>query len=163
VAVAAPSKTVVARKPAPKRTAATPPEPVAAAAPVAAAPGPPEPANTTQAAPAVAAPDFARIARARQVGDVLLGYFRKPRLGPPPIWNSPAIMSSASGMREELHARGQARLDAPRWRIGATSATMTTAYRGKGNEAATAGVLTVDMVWRENRWLVTGLSVENSR
>jgi len=128
---------------------------------------PATPAETVAATPAnrvASSPDYNRIRQARQVGDELLGYFRKPRRNPPPIWNSPAIMSSANGMRDELHAQGLAGLDAPQWRIDASSATMTTAYRGKGAAEPTAdGLLTVEMIWRENRWLVTGISMQGRR
>lgn len=150
---AARAKLAKARQPvgeAPARL--SPPQVVAAVAP-----------PSAPSAPSAPAPDFARIKQARQVGSQLLQYFRKIRQPAPPIWNSPAIMSSAGGMRNELHEQGVSRLDEPQWRINATSATMSTAFHADGEGAGMRGVLAVDMVWRENRWLVTGLSMEHGR
>ncbi|MDI1253531.1 hypothetical protein [Thermomonas sp.] len=72
-------------------------------------------------------------------------------------------MSSAGGMRTALHDQGQARLDEPQWRINATSATMTTAFHAGDTAASMRGVLAVDMVWREDHWLVTGVSMERAQ
>jgi hypothetical protein len=151
---AAAIKVAKARQPAGKALARLSPSPqVVAAVTPASAPS----------APSAPAPDFARITQARQVGSQLLQYFRKIRQPPPPIWNSPAIMSSAGGMRTALYDQGQATLYEPQWRINATSATMTTAFHAGDTAASMRGVLAVDMVWREDHWLVTGVSMEHAQ
>ena len=81
---------------------------------------------------------------------------------PPPIWNSPAIQSSADRMRQDLHGGGHARLSAAKWRIGNETAVLVSGYKMQGSDVE-AGMLTADLVWREGRWLVTGVSMERAR
>lgn len=124
----------------------------------------PPPAPPTSTAPADDAPNLARIQQARRVGAQLLQYLAARNRAPPPIWNSPAIMSSADGLRQDMHAQGRARIGVPQWRIGKESAGLTSPYRLDGIEgSAGTGVLSAEMVWRENRWLVVGLSVEHAQ
>lgn len=109
-----------------------------------------------------AAPSFARLQSARQAGDQFLRYMGGVDRPPPPIWNSPAIQSSADQLRQELHGAAHARLSGAQWRIGNETAVLTSAYTIQGDEGG-AGKLTADLVWREGRWLVTGLSMERTR
>ena len=97
-----------------------------------------------------------RAQQARAVGDQLVRYMGTTSGIAPPIWNSPAIQSSADLMRQDLHAGGRVRLGRPQWRIGAGGASVSVPAGTAGN-----GRLTADLVFREGRWLVTGLSVED--
>jgi hypothetical protein len=118
------------------------------------------------APPAIATdePTIARIQQARHVGATLLQYMATVKRASPPIWNSPAIMSSADGLRQQLHQLGRARIGTPQWRIGSAKAVLTSTYQVDGVEGAEGrGRVTADMVWREDRWLVVGLSVERTR
>src|SRR5690606_7653997 len=141
--------------------------PTPAPAPTTAAGGTAKPQQVAAApAPVRAgnAPDPARIEQARRVGTQLLQYLGKPKRAPPPIWNSPVIMSSADGLRHDLHSLGRARIGAPQWRIGNDAASFASDYRVDGIDGPEVrGVLTASMVWRENRWLVVGLGVEQAR
>ena len=130
------------------------------AASVAIAPAALAPASAP-AAPAAPVPDddaqqaFARAQQARDVGDQLVRYMAGTRGIAPPIWNSPAIQSSADLLRQDLHASGRVRLGRPQWRIGSRGASLTVPAGADGR-----GRVTADLVFREGRWLVTGLSVE---
>lgn len=122
--------------------------PAALAAPAPAAPAAPIPDDDAQQA-------FARAQQARDVGDQLVRYMAGTGGIAPPIWNSPAIQSSADLLRQDLHAEGRVRLGRPQWRIGSRGASLTVPA---GSERR--GRVTADLVFREGRWLVTGLSVE---
>lgn len=120
---------------------------------------PPPPQRPAPAAEAT--PSFARIQSARQTGDQLLRYMGAVDRSPPPIWNSPAIQSSAEQMRHELHDQGRARFSAAQWRIGNQTAMLISGYKVEQTDAET-GMVTADLVWREGRWLVTGVSMERA-
>ena len=107
-------------------------------------------------------PDAARIRQAWATGDQLLRYMAAVGRPPPAIWNSPVIQSSANRMRQDLHDTGRVRLSAGQWQIGNENAVLTSAYAVQG-ENASAGRMTADMVWREDRWLVIGLSMERTQ
>ena len=47
----------------------------------------------------------------------------------------------------------------PEWRVAEESAAMTARYRINGDDSW-VGQVTADLVWREGRWLVIGLSME---
>jgi hypothetical protein len=122
----------------------------------------PRASSKPAAATETAAPSFARLQSARLAGDQFLRYMGAVDRPPPPIWNSPAIQSSADRLRQELHATAHARLSGVQWRIGNETAVLTSAYAIQSDEAA-AGTLTADLIWREGHWLVTGLSMERTR
>ena len=106
-------------------------------------------------------PSFARIQSARQAGEQLLRYMGAPDRPPPPIWNSPAVQSSADQLRGELPDIGaRLRTGDPEWRIGQGMAVMTARLEGAHADAAT---VSADLVWREDQWLGVGLSLERSR
>ncbi|MBZ0087629.1 MAG: J domain-containing protein [Thermomonas sp.] len=102
---------------------------------------------------------FERIQQARQVGQQLLRYLASANRTPPPIWDSAATLDRADGLRNGLHHAGSPRLGAPHWRIGKTSAVLTSDYRIGG---AVQGTLTAAVVWREDRWLVTSVALETA-
>ena len=170
VAVAAPAP----KAPVPVPVPAPPKAPVSVAArpaaPLAVARRAPAPqAEYTPPAPAAQAasraqllPSYARIQQAWSAGDQLLRFMAAVGRPPPPIWNSPGIQSSADALRQDMHGGGRVRLSGPQWQIGERSAVLTSSYVVQGNEAD-AGRLTADLVWREDRWLVVGLSIERTQ
>lgn len=107
-------------------------------------------------------PGFTKIQLARQTGDQFLRYMGTVNVPPPPIWNSPAIQSSADSLRQELHGEGRARLGAIKWRIGNQAAVLSSAYTMQGDSVGN-GLLMADLVWRDGHWLVTGLSMERAK
>lgn len=107
-----------------------------------------------------ALPSYARIQQAWRAGDQLLRFMEGVGRPPPPIWSSPAIQSSADRLREDMHGAGRARLSGAQWQIGAQNAVLTSAYVVQGSGA---GRLTADLVWREDRWMVVGLSIERAQ
>ena len=120
--------------------------------------------SSSAAPPAVEAawPVDARIQSAQQTGEQFLRFMAATTRPLPPIWNSPAIQSSAGRLRHELHANGDLRLSPPQWRIQQASAALSATYTLQG-DAVGSGLLSADLVWREGRWLVTGMSVEQAR
>ncbi len=131
-------------------------------APPPAADAPVVPRPVPKSAVEASAPSFARIQSARQAGDQFLRYMGAVGRSPPPIWNSPAIQSSADRMRQDLHGKGRAHLSAAQWRIGNETAVLAYGYKVQGSNVE-AGMLTADLMWREGRWLVTGVSMERAR
>ena len=145
VAVSSPPPLAVARRAAEPSTANVPPAPVA------------QPAARAQALPS-----YSRIQQAWAAGDQLLRFMGGVGRPPPPIWNSPGIQSSADALRQDMHGGGRVRLSGPQWQIGEKSAVLTSGYLVQGKEAD-SGRLTADLVWREDRWLVVGLSIEHAQ
>ena len=80
---------------------------------------------------------------------------------PPPIWNSPVVLSSAEQFRRELRSSGLPAFSGERLRLGSDFAVLTSDFAVAGNSAE-RGLVTVDLVWREERWLVTGFSMERT-
>lgn len=147
------------------------PEPVLAASPPVAPSSVREavstqaPLSSTVQQSAAETPSFptqARIKQAWDAGEQLLRYMETVGKPPPPIWSSPAIQSGANQLRETLHNAGRVKLSDSQWRIGNENAVLTSGYVLQG-DAASTGRLTADLVWREDRWLVTGLSVEGAQ
>lgn len=161
----APEVSVAPARVAPPVSAPDPlPARVEAPSPLAAAPTPVAPVrddgtrsamDSARPASADASAAFARVQQARQAGQQLLTYMASPGRSPPPIWNSPAIQSSADQLRQDLHRAGRQRFGAAQWKIGEQTAVVS-APTGQGAR----GRLSADLVWREGRWLVTGLSLE---
>lgn len=108
-------------------------------------------------------PSPAQIDSARRTGQQLLRYMADRRRASPPIWNSPAVQSSADQLRGELPDMGaRLRPGDPEWRIGEGMAVMTARLVDAGTHGDAATV-SADLVWREGQWLVVGLSLEHSR
>ena len=177
-----PADTPVPIKPAAKTPIAVAPKTavapaVAAAKPVAAPPSkpapvavqPPAPKPTVVAAPAVAtapvaapppaANSPAQVAQAQQTGQRLLAYVSGRGGGVPPIWANVASQTQASRAREALQGAGRVDVGTPNWRVGDNSAAMQASLTPRDGDARR---LRVDMVWREQRWLVTGLTLEQA-
>ena len=110
----------------------------------------------------VVLPSYQRIQQAWAAGDQLLRFMAAMGRPPPPIWSSPAIQSSADRLRQDMHGNGRVRLSGTQWQIGGQSAVLTSGYSVQGNTAG-VGRLTADLVWREDRWLVVGLSIERAQ
>jgi len=101
--------------------------------------------------------DYERIRQVRQVGSRLLQYLSSESATPPPIWSSASTINRADGLRHDMHRDGVARLSAPRWRIGKTSASFESDYSVAGRNR---GTLSVAVVWRDNRWLVSSINLD---
>ncbi len=168
---------------APPRALVTPqpetPPPVMAAAPrVTAAPmpavaaqakvpaPPPQPATqapaTMPAAPSSAvtavapAPTVASVERVRQAqrtGGQLLAFLASSTARTPPIWDSMAAQERALRLRERLHASGGRLGGDPQWRVDREDASLQAAF---GDDAQ----VRAQLVWREQRWLVSGVALE---
>jgi len=100
---------------------------------------------------------FARIQQARQVGQLLLRYLTSKNRTPPPIWDNPAALDRADGLRRDLRRAGAPRLGTAQWRIGKTTAALSSDYSVGG---AVQGTLRATIIWREDRWLVTTVALE---
>ena len=92
----------------------------------------------------------------------MLGFVQGRARSPPPIWSSPGIQSSADRLRLELQQIEGVRLAAPQWTIGSDIAVLRVDFAGSASAHA-GGLLTADLSWREERWLVVGLSIEHSQ
>ena len=101
--------------------------------------------------------DYDRIQQVRQVGSKLLQYLGSESSTPPPIWSNASTITLADGLRHDMHRAGAARLGSPRWRIGKTSASFESDYSVAG---VNRGTLSVAIVWRENRWLVSSIALD---
>lgn len=101
--------------------------------------------------------DYERIQQVRQVGNRLLQYLASENATPPPIWSNASTINRADGLRHDMHRDGVARLGAPRWRIGKTSASFESDYSVGGRNR---GTLAVAVVWRDNRWLVSSINLD---
>lgn len=182
VAVAAvPAKPSV--KPAAKVDAGAPVVPLAAAVkpvnrpptkPLPIAPPPADPKPSVAVAPAAVAVapvamsppatapvanSPAQMAQAQQTGQRLIAFVTGRGSGTPPIWANLGAQRQASLAREALRGNGRIAVGTPDWRLGGASAGMQASLTpGDGR----ARRLRVDMVWREQRWLVTGLALEQA-
>ena len=145
VPAAAVAKPVPARIPEPKPAA---PPPVAVAVAPVAVPAAPSAANSP-----------AQVAQAQQTGQRLLTFVAGRGGGIPPIWANYATQTQASRAREALQGGGRIAVGAPDWRVGGSSAAMQASLTPRGGAARR---LRVDLVWREQRWLVTGLALEQA-
>ena len=161
-AVAAPKApsmpVVVAAKPVARpatrpATVAPPPEPKAIVAAVPVAPEAPV------AAPPRVAQSPVQVAQAQQTGQRLLAYVSGRGGGVPPIWANVASQTQASRARDALQGAGRVDVGTPNWRVGENSAAMQASLTPRDGGARR---LRVDMVWREQRWLVTGLVLEQA-
>jgi hypothetical protein len=98
-----------------------------------------------------------RMQQAQQVGEQLITYMSKSSARIPPIWGSLSTQRGAAQLRVDLHGNGTFRIDSPNWRVNDKSASMQAkiSYRD-----GSAGRLSARMAWREQGWLISGLSVE---
>lgn len=77
----------------------------------------------------------------------------------PPIWANLGAQNQAALAREALQGNGRIAVGAPNWRLGGANAGMQASLSPAEGKARR---LRVDMVWRERRWLVTGLTLEQA-
>lgn len=98
-----------------------------------------------------------RVDQAQQTGAKLLAYLSGKEKRLPAIWDNLGVQQVVMQLREDLRARGQVRLMQPRWRVARSDAEM----RAELHDAeGHAGRLTARLVWREQRWLVRGMTME---
>lgn len=76
----------------------------------------------------------------------------------PPIWDNTAIQAQALQLGTYLQEGGFVRAGEPNWRISGASAVMAVNLQAEQNVRR----LRVELVWREQRWLVSGLSMEQA-
>ena len=70
------------------------------------------------------------------------------------------MQSSADGLRRELQAIGDGRLENIQWRFARDAAVLTADYRVPGGlDGQVPARLVADIVWREQQWLVTGVGM----
>ena len=101
-----------------------------------------------------------RLRLANQTGQALVRYMDNPLLPPPPIWNSPAMQSSADDLRRELQVIGDGRLENIQLRFARDAAVLTADYRMSGGlDSQVPARIVADIVWREQQWLVTGVGM----
>lgn len=85
----------------------------------------------------------------------------------PPIWNdfSTEVAAAEARARLALRRTAPARMDlvSPQWRMGADRAGLDAGYRLDTRGTAEEGRLRLEMTRREERWLVTRLSLESTR
>ena len=164
VAAAAPTSAVAAAaKPVARPVAVPPtskPRPAVAAAPAAAASVAAVAAPAAVAVPAAAPPVQSpqQVAQAEQTGKRLLAFVAGKGGGMPPIWANYAAQAQASQARAALEGGGRVAVGAPDWRVGASSAAMQASLTPRDGDARR---LRVDLVWREQRWLVSALALEH--
>ena len=84
----------------------------------------------------------------------------------PPIWNDFSTEVAAAEARARLAMRiaapapGRMHLVSPQWRMGTEQAGLDAGYRLGQEGAAEEGRLHLEMTRREQRWLVTNVSLE---
>ena len=66
-----------------------------------------------------------------------------------------AAQQRALGLRERLHASGELRAGEPHWRVGSEDAALQALF---GDDAQ----VRAQLVWREQRWLVSGVAMEDA-
>ncbi len=116
-----------------------------------------------------APPSAGQIGSAHERLRQMAGFLASPAAVPPPLWNDVATLDSAAEQRVSLHAARvppAAGLDVrhPQWRMSAERAEVDADYRLEGGDGTLAeGRLHMTLVWREDRWMVSGLRLEPSR
>ncbi len=119
--------------------------------------------------PVVPAPDLAspeetraRMDLARQrIGEVA-AYLGNPRSQPPPVWNDVHGQLGAEQQRAALlqrsqsHAGGDFIVETAAWQISRNAVALNADYHLlRGRNVFESGRIAMDMVWREQMWLIT--------
>ncbi len=146
----------VLAKPAPP---ASRPLPAAASASVplpAIPPTPPTPTMAEQALRSPANASAAQVGQAQRTGQQLIAYVTHRSTTVPPIWSSPDIQAQAVRMRASLQDENRVRGSEPHWRVGGDTAVMSTQLQAGDAQRQ----LRVALVWREQRWLVRSMALE---
>ncbi len=85
---------------------------------------------------------------------------------PPPIWNDAGTEAAAAAARSALQDRRNngrpdaLSFDSPRWNLGRAHAVVDGSYHVGGRRVGEQGTLQVELVRREERWLVTAVHME---
>ncbi|MHB8474458.1 MAG: J domain-containing protein [Gammaproteobacteria bacterium] len=105
---------------------------------------------------------LARADLARQRIQDLAAYFGQFGTPSPPVWNDEVGQTGADRQRAALHDRVHIHaavdfeVDNPAWRISRESAALSANYQLRNGRLVTeSGHLSLDMIWREQMWLVT--------
>ena len=93
----------------------------------------------------------------QQVGARLLAYLQSRDASIPPIWNTLSVQQVATRIRGQVVALETASVSEPIWRVGVNEAHMAIQVRYLDGRQVR---LNADMVWREQRWLVSRLNME---
>lgn len=169
-AVSVPDAPGLPPAPAATRAPEPPPAPLSAAAPTAhAAASKPAVTAPTVTAPTATAPTadpFVLYEEAEHTFAQLTAWMGSSEGLPPPIWNDTGTEAAAASARAALQQRGSARrpaklaIDAPQWTLGSERAAVAGSYRVGSRRAGEQGRLQVELIRREERWLVTAVHVE---
>ncbi|MEO5963310.1 MAG: DnaJ domain-containing protein [Thermomonas sp.] len=124
--------------------------------PVAMEPARPAVASVAVVKPATPSASPHQVWQAQQTGKQLLAFVSSRSNLIPPIWDSPGVQARAIQMRTALQDSGAVRGGESHWRVGETAAAMSTQMQA-GNAQQQ---LRVALVWREQRWLVSSLALE---
>ena len=133
--------------------ASTRPTPVAAVVATPAVPAP-QPIAPEAAVPSARA-SVEQVQQAQRTGRELMAFLSSRGARVPPIWDSMAAQQRALGLRERLHASGELRPGEPHWRVGSKDAALQALFGEDSNVRA-------QLVWREQRWLVSGVALEDA-
>lgn len=96
---------------------------------------------------------LAHVRAAQHAGRQLLAFLATQEGGPPPIWDSMAAQQRALGIRDALHASGEPPSGDPQWQVGRDQAAVEASFGNRTRVRA-------QLVWREERWLVSSVSME---
>lgn len=151
----APHATQFSKQPQP---APAKPAPIAVATviPVAVEPARPAVASVAVVKPASPRASPNQVGQAQQTGKQLLAFVSGRSNVVPPIWDSASVQARAIQVRTALQDSGAVRGGESHWRVGGTAAAMSTQMQA-GNAQQE---LRVALVWREQRWLVSSLALE---
>lgn len=94
-----------------------------------------------------------RVMQAQRTGRQLLAFLSARSGRVPPIWDSLAAQQRAIRLRDSLHASGDTRGGDPQWRVDREDAALRAPF---GDDAQ----VRAQLVWREQRWLVSGVALE---
>ena len=125
-------------------------------------------ASTPTAAPTITdnRDEIGRINLARQRSEEIAIYFSNARLQTPPVWNDVRGETDAEIQRTALFARNKSHpansflIETPVWRMSNNAAALSADYSlRRGSNVSESGKLSLDMVWREQMWLVTHIEI----
>lgn len=116
------------------------------------------PAAAARAAPAPASASSQQIVQAQQTGKQLMAFVTSRSKVMPPIWDNPNVQLQAVQARSALQETGRTPVGEPHWRIGGGAAAMSAEL----NTGDVRRRLKVDLVWREQRWLVSHVNLEKA-
>lgn len=107
------------------------------------------------AMPPVSATSPERVQQAQRTGSQLIAFLSGHSRAIPPIWDSLTAQQRAVRLRESLQAGGATRAGEPQWRVAGEDASLRTGFGDRAQVRA-------QLVWRDQRWLVSGVALEQS-